>query len=164
MRFFKKILGPFILSTIFLLGFHTGDIVKADGPDDVQTEDGSDISDSSEVLKVAKGLIGTPYISGGTTKKGFDCSGFVGYAYSAVGVDLPRTSASMYSKAEKVEVDALEAGDLVFFATGSTNSISHVGIYVGNNKFIHSSSSKGVRIDSINMSYWKTKFVAGRSM
>lgn len=113
------------------------------------------------VVTVAKNYIGTPYKYGGTSPKGFDCSGFVGYSYKRVGKSLPRTTASMYKKGKKVKKANLQKGDLIFFETYKKGA-SHVGIYIGSNQFIHSSSSKGVKVDKLSNSYWKTKYYGAK--
>lgn len=118
--------------------------------------------DSSELVATAKNLIGIKYRGGGTTTAGFDCSGFVGYVFDDLGVNLPRSSAGMYAKGSKVEKEDLSSGDLVFFNT-SGKGVSHVGIYIGDGKFIHSSSSKGVKVDKLSDPYyWGKRFVGAK--
>ena len=91
-----------------------------------------------KAVKQGKKLQGIPYVAGGSTTAGFDCSGFTRYVYAKVGIELPHNSQAQYNACgKKVARDKLKAGDLVFFG-GSTSSISHVGMYVGNGKFIHS--------------------------
>ncbi|MGM9924507.1 MAG: C40 family peptidase [Bacillus sp. (in: firmicutes)] len=104
--------------------------------------------------------IGTPYKWGGITPSGFDCSGFVNYNYKKAGISVPRTSASQHQTGKYVGINGLRKGDLVFFNT-SGKGVSHVGIHIGNNKFVHASST-GVRVDSMSNSYWKPKFVGGK--
>ena len=106
-------------------------------------------------------LLGIDYKYGGTTTKGFDCSGFVGYVFDKFKIDLPRTSSSMYAEGDKVKREDLRPGDLVFFNT-SGKGVSHVGIYVGNNKFAHASTSKGTRIDSLGMKYYNDCYVGAK--
>ncbi|KHD85596.1 C40 family peptidase [Bacillus ginsengihumi] len=117
----------------------------------------------TKVVNTAKHYIGTPYRWGGTTPKGFDCSGFVGYTFKKVGKNLPRTAAAMYKKGKHISKSKLKTGDLVFFHTSSSykKTASHVAIYIGHNKVIHS-VSQGVKIDSLNNVYWKKKYIGAR--
>lgn len=117
-----------------------------------------------QVVSVSKKYIGVRYKTGGMSPVGFDCSGFVAYSIKkATGKSLPRTASQMFLIGKYIKKSSLEKGDLVFFSNEKKRA-SHTGIYVGNNKFIHSSSSKGVRIDSINGSYWKNKFIGGKRL
>jgi lipoprotein Spr len=105
---------------------------------------------------------GVPYRYGGSTKTGVDCSAFsMGLMASAFGVPIPRTVREQYERTERVEKIALQQGDLVFFNT--TGGISHVGIYLVNNKFVHASTSSGVMISDLEEDYYSRKYVgAGR--
>nr|WP_251006027.1 NlpC/P60 family protein [Carnobacterium sp. ISL-102] len=100
-------------------------------------------------------VLGTPYLWGGTSTNGFDCSGFTSYVFAKVGITLPRTAAAQYASSTKVTNP--QPGDLVFFKDGG--SISHVGIYVGNGQFVGSQSSTGVAYTSVSSSYWGPKLV-----
>ncbi|KRE82578.1 cell wall lytic activity [Paenibacillus sp. Soil766] len=113
---------------------------------------------SAQIIQAATTFKGTPYRWGGTTPKGFDCSGFVRYLYEAKGIELPRTSVQMYDQAGSRVTD-LKEGDLVFFASGIVN---HVGIYIGNNQFISSTTSVGVTVDSLASSYWGSRYVGAK--
>lgn len=134
----------FLFSLAFLLAFQVGSAFA-----------------DSKLDETVDTLIGIDYDYGGTSKSGFDCSGFTGYVFKKLGIDLPRTSRDQAAKGKKVARDSLRAGDLVFFNT-SGSGISHVGIYVGNNKFAHSSSSKGVTISGMDDSYYAKRYVTAR--
>lgn len=110
---------------------------------------------SDNVVKRATGLTGIPYRFGGTTTKGFDCSGFVQYVYKKSGKSVARDTLGQYAQSKKVSQP--KPGDLVFFQNTYRKGISHVGIYVGNNKFVHA-GGKSSQITSLNNSYWKSKF------
>lgn len=116
---------------------------------------------SNPLTDTVKGLYGTPYKASGTTKKGFDCSGFTRYVFDALGVDLPHSSAAQYELGTNVSKSELQPGDLVFFNT-SGSSISHVGIYIGDNTFVHSESSRGVMNTKLDEAYWKKRFVGAK--
>lgn len=103
---------------------------------------------------------GTRYLYGGTTKRGVDCSAFVRAALrSAFGYELPRTAREQYRASRRISATELKEGDLVFFNT--TGGVSHVGIYLRNNKFAHSSSSRGVTINDLYESYYMARFIGG---
>ncbi|WP_051530004.1 C40 family peptidase [Anoxybacteroides tepidamans] len=114
-----------------------------------------------DIVEFSKQYIGVPYKWGGTTPKGFDCSGFVTYVYREFGVNLPRTAEEQYKKGKKVEKGKLAVGDLVFFATYKKTA-SHAGIYIGDNQFIHASSSKGVTVSALDEKYWKNSYLGAR--
>ena len=114
-----------------------------------------------DIVSFSKQYLGVPYKWGGTTPKGFDCSGFITYVYREFGVNLPRTAEEQYEKGEKVAKDDLETGDLVFFATYKKTA-SHAGIYIGDNKFIHASSGRGVMISDLDESYWRKSYLGAR--
>ena len=114
-----------------------------------------------QLLTTAKKYIGVPYQFGGDTPKAFDCSGYLQYVFAQNGMKLPRTADLQYKLGKSMSAGNLEAGDLVFFTTYEPGA-SHCGIYLGQGEFIHASSSKGVRIDKLNDSYWKTKYYGGK--
>lgn len=119
----------------------------------VETKKATTSNDSWTTIKnAAYGVIGTPYLYGGTSTSGFDCSGFTMYAFSAAGINLPRTAGAQYAASTKVSQSEAQPGDLVFF--NQTGSIDHVGIYLGNNQFIGSQSSSGVAVTTISQAYW----------
>lgn len=115
----------------------------------------------NSIIKVANAQMGKPYKWGANGPSSFDCSGFTSYIYrNGAGITLPRTSVSQSKTGTKLSRNQLKAGDLVFFNT-SGSGVSHVGMYIGDEKFIHASTSKGVRIDTLSSGYYKTKFVSG---
>ena len=117
---------------------------------------------SEELTTKSKEFIGVKYRYGGTSTAGFDCSGYVRHVFSQLGVSLPRTSASMYDTGTAIDKSDLAVGDLVFFNT-SGRGVSHVGIYIGENKFIHSMTGTGVTVTDINDKwYWGSRYVGAK--
>lgn len=121
---------------------------------------------ASNILERGKSLIGTRYRFGGTSTDGFDCSGFIGYLFrEQAGMTLPRSTREMINlKAPLVARNALKPGDLLFFSTQGRGRVSHAGIYLGDDRFIHSSShrSGGVRVDSLDDTYWAKTFIEAK--
>jgi len=107
-------------------------------------------------------MLGKPYMYAGETPAGFDCSGLVRYSYGRAGISLPRDTQSQRRMSVLVSMHSLREGDLLFFdQEGRKNS--HVGMYVGNGRFIHAPSSGGkVRTDSLGADFWKKHFVEAR--
>ena len=105
--------------------------------------------------------LGTPYRLGGTSENGIDCSGFAYQLYDKVfNTVIGNNSRNIFSKVNPVSKDELQEGDLVFFKINS-RAISHVGVYLGDNKFAHASSSRGVMISNLNAPYWKRYYYKG---
>ncbi|WP_375738942.1 C40 family peptidase [Pseudomonas boanensis] len=112
-------------------------------------------------------LVGTPYRFGGRSlKTGFDCSGFVGYLFKEeAGIQLPRSTREMINlNAPVIARNELQPGDIVFFNNRGRGRVSHAGIYIGDDQFIHSSSSRsgGVRVDSLDDRYWKASYMEAK--
>lgn len=138
------------------------DATAADG----QEATSADITDlRKSLIAMAMKLRDTRYVRGGRDPStGFDCSGFVRYVFAhAVGMQLPRNSASQFLAGLKVNRSDMQPGDLVFFRTHGKRSISHVGIYISNGRFIHSpASGKSVEISSLHESYWAKRFAGAK--
>ena len=113
------------------------------------------------IVQTSMQYIGVPYVFGGTTPYGFDCSGYVRYVFAQAGISLPRMADEQYYYGTPISTSDLRAGDLVFFST-YTYGPSHVGIYLGDNNFINASSSRGVVIDSLGNSYWSSTYIGAR--
>ena len=119
-------------------------------------------SGSSSIVDRALSLQGTPYVFGGTTRSGFDCSGFTKYVYAGSGISLPRTSYAQFASGSAVGRDNLRPGDLVFFSTYAQGA-SHVGIYTGGGRFVHASNpNSDVKVSSLNDSYYSSRYLGAR--
>ena len=117
------------------------------------------------VIGIAASLLGTPYHFGGTTPAGFDCTGYVAYVFRhAAEMDLPRQAVDQIRFGEAITPLAMQPGDLVYFQIEREESL-HVGIYVGEGRFVHAPSTNGVvNTQSLGMSYWRTRFLGARRM
>ncbi|RSL31838.1 endopeptidase SpoIID/LytB [Salibacterium salarium] len=130
-------------------------------------ETADEVSDTSSNQKVnatnlvadAAEHVGTPYVWGGTSESGFDCSGFLQYTFKENGVDLPRSVSDIYDAGDEVEKPRV--GDIVFFETYKEGP-SHAGIYTGNNQFIHSGTSTGVTVSDMNTNYWDERYLGAK--
>lgn len=116
------------------------------------------------ILRRGAGVLGTPYSYGSTGNGSFDCSGFTSYAYKAAGIDLPHSSAGQASLGSLISQDSLQKGDLVIFNNSGNTRIGHVGIYIGDNSFIHASTNKGITVTSLDDSYYKERYVCARRL
>ncbi|GEQ85367.1 hypothetical protein ULMS_08750 [Patiriisocius marinistellae] len=144
-------------------------------PSKIKTERNVSISKSSNrgasrsIVDFAKTFEGTRYKYGGTTNRGMDCSGLVYTAFANENIQLPRVSRDMAKRGKRVSIDKANEGDLVFFKTSkSSKNINHVGLIVDTGKngimFIHSTTSRGVIISSLEEGYWKNAFVEARTI
>ena len=116
---------------------------------------------SRRIIASSMNYIGVPYVFGGTSPSGFDCSGYVRYVFANAGIYLPRTADAQYEVGMPVSRGELIPGDLVFFSTYDYGA-SHVGIYLGDGSFINASSSRGVAVDSLYSSYWGSCYIGAR--
>lgn len=109
------------------------------------------------ILQTAYSVIGTPYVFGGTTPYGFDCSGFTQYAFASAGISIPRTADNQMYYGRSISMNDLRVGDLVFYTTYEPGA-SHCGIYLGNGNFIHAGTSTGVTIAPAFTGYWGARY------
>lgn len=118
-----------------------------------------------EIVKTASSFVGLPYLWGGASADmGFDCSGLAMAVYQINGLNLPRSSDEQYESGFPVERDDLQKGDLIFFSPSENGRINHVGIYVGEDQFIHAPGrGKKIRLDTLSHSYYRTNYRGARS-
>jgi cell wall-associated NlpC family hydrolase len=119
----------------------------------------------ARLVRIALDQRGTPYVFGGNRPQtGFDCSGLVQYSYQQLGLYIPRNSYEQYKLSTPVYISHLQPGDLVFFRTRSI-FVSHVGVYIGDNRFVHApGEGRPVSTDSLDSSYWRKRLVGGGSV
>lgn len=123
-----------------------------------------EMRDGYAIARTALALRGIPYRPGGTDTQGFDCSGLVQYVFALNGLGLPRVVRDQYRYGEKVKLDRLEPGDLVFFETQG-DEVSHVGIAIGGDQFVHAPNARGVvRINRLTSGYWGDRAVDARRL
>ena len=114
------------------------------------------------ILSKAQSYLGSPYVYGGASPSGFDCSGFVYYVYGTFGISVGRTPAAQASAGTQVDKASLQVGDIVLFAGTGGSGITHAGIYAGNGQFIHSPNSRStVSYSDLNSGYWSEHFYCG---
>jgi len=113
------------------------------------------------VVQAALRYQGVPYVFGGTSPNGFDCSGFTRYIFAQAGINLPRAADEQYEVGQNVSYGQLQSGDLVYFTTYEPGA-SHVGIYLGNGQFISATSSRGIAIARIDSGYWGDRYLGAR--
>ncbi len=153
-----------LLGTLVLLQL-TGcaNAVRWEGPPVAYSVSSAQAPEQAQAASIAQSMLGAPYKWGGSTPNGFDCSGLVQYSYQRAGLQAPRTSHAQYSAAEHVSLRDARVGDLVFFDF-DRKPVSHVGIYLGNGRFVHAPSrGKRVEIASLQEARYRKHFVtAGR--
>ena len=147
------------LGVVFLVALGSVQISGCSWHTDSRPESRQESSLRLRAADIAREQIGVPYRYGGRTPRGFDCSGLVHYAYQSVGLTVPRTSKDQYRAAQPIALRDARPGDLLFFK--GWRSISHVGIYVGGNRFVHApSSGKHVTITRLDDDYYQKKLVS----
>lgn len=155
----RKIL-LYILLTFFLVSCSSSKKVVS------STTKKNEISVADKIVWTAVTYKGTSYKYGGTTKKGMDCSGLIYTSFKQRGVAIPRVSYVMAKEGFKISLNEAQRGDLLFFSTSkSSRGINHVGLITsvdGEIKFIHATTSKGVKISSLSENYWKNAFVRAK--
>lgn len=158
MRFYLRYLSVVLVLLLFLAGCSTHQQIPR--PPDATL--------ANELLMRSIGLVGTPYVYGGNTPaSGFDCSGLIVFVYRDVaGISLPRTVRSLSQLPwPQVPRTALQPGDLVLFAPDGGSGITHAGIYVDENRFVHAPSSGGtVRLDTLLLPYWQSAYRGAKRM
>jgi cell wall-associated NlpC family hydrolase len=118
--------------------------------------------DPYAITSTALQLRGVPFVNGGTTPSGFDCSGFTSYVFKQHGVEIPRLAADQYRVGSDVDPAAIEAGDLLFFTTVAPGA-SHVALAIGGDEFVHAPSERGqVRVERLSSTYWARRFLGAR--
>ncbi|MFC4735950.1 NlpC/P60 family protein [Bacillus daqingensis] len=158
---FYGVAGPATQSSLGLAdGSSASSSSSTSSTSNTQVAGTSSSSDASAMISTARSLIGSPYVWGGMSPSGFDCSGFINYVFNQHGESLPRTVAQMWSAGTPVSNP--QPGDIVFFETRT--GPSHSGIYLGNNEFIHSGASTGVTISNLSSNpYWSSAYIGARS-
>ena len=118
--------------------------------------------DPYAITSTALDLRGVPFVDGGSTPAGFDCSGFTYHVFRQHGVELPRLAAQQYRVGSAIDPNAIEPGDLLFFSTVAPGA-SHVGLAIGGGEFVHAPSERGqVRVERLGSSYWARRFLGAR--
>ena len=155
----KSFPSALLLGVVFLTAACAG------SPPSTASANAASATDSVEIANAADhavAMLGAPYRYGGADRAGFDCSGLVYYSFRRVGIALPRDTYSLKNIGVEVEPDALAKGDLLFFDQEGKKS-SHVGIYLGEGRFVHAPSTGGkVRTDNLHLAYWRKRFTEAR--
>lgn len=139
-------------------------IVLPEEPAPAQPRPGDEKGLRQNVVETARSYQGVPYLWGGTTERGFDCSGLAMAVYRMNGLRLPRSSREQYAAGAPVTLENLQKGDLVFFASGSSRQVSHVGVYLGGGSFIHAPGrGRSICTEQLSESYFRQHWVGARS-
>ena len=149
---------------IVIIGFIIYQFLKQNDDKSIEVNTNAEILKVDKLLEVANSYKGVLYRAGGTTKKGMDCSGLVNTSFKTIGIQLPRSSKAISTKGTEISLNEVKIGDLLFFDIARLKGgINHVGLVTSvKNKeilFIHSTTSKGVIVSSLNEVYWESEFV-----
>lgn len=163
----RKILPPLAIAFLVYACSSMMKVQESNGSVATNSSDTSYSTTRLTLIEEAKKLAGSKYKYGGTSTKGFDCSGFTSYVYNKAGMAIPRSSSAQAQKGTKITQGAAQPGDLLFFRFKKKDNISHVAMVVSNDKngmqIIHSTTSKGVMMEDISASkYWQEKLLFGR--
>ncbi|HHT6883838.1 C40 family peptidase [Campylobacter coli] len=150
----------FVIFFLVVIAFYIGGCSLAQNASHTPTN--YNVDKETRLRMIANEWKKTPYVLGGTTKKGADCSGFAQSTLAQFNTRIPRTTTKQLRLGIKVSKSKLKTGDLVFFKTGRGPNGMHVGIYMSKGKFIHLSTKGGVREVDLNSSYWKNRYIGAR--
>ena len=156
-----------VWAILFILGILLTGLGKAPSTLKPEAAPEDTLGPVDQLIAQALSLRGTPYVYGGKTPAGFDCSGYARYVYQQVGITLPGSSRAQFTTGVSIALDNAQRGDLVFFSIYG-DRINHVGILLdtvsGNTPFVHATSSRGVRIDQLEDTYYASRLVGARSI
>ena len=151
---------PWLAVLLTMMAMLAGCASSPDIPEQATAPASNEVA--SKAIVYAKQMLGKPYRYAGDTPAGFDCSGLVKYSYGRAGISMPRDTQAQRHMSVLVSIRSLREGDLLFFDQEGKKT-SHVGLYIGNGRFIHAPSSGGkVRTDSLNAEFWKKHLVEAR--
>lgn len=139
---------------------HIGQVLRLTTDPNPPNSEGKSSFNADSLIAEGKKYIGVPYHWGGNTSTGFDCSGFLKYVFNTQGITIPRTVETIWDAG--TSVSSPQKGDIVFFTTYKEGP-SHAGIYLGDNKFLHASTSAGVTISDLNNVYWNPRYLGAKS-
>ncbi len=145
-------------------GYVSTDYIRYSGSSNGSTSGSTGNATSSNIINYGERFLGTPYLFGAEypTSGKFDCSSFTQYVFDQYGIDLPRTSIKQSKVGSYVSKSNLRSGDLVFFSTSYSSSVSHVGIYVGNGRILHTFGTGGVKYSTIESGFWEDHYMTAR--
>lgn len=144
-----------------IVGEETWNILRTGGKIPVSRSADRNAVIRNRIVSTALRYLSVPYVWGGTTPEGFDCSGFVQFIYAMQGVSLPRTADMQFEAGTVIQSQQLQPGDIVYFSTYAPGP-SHNGIYIGVGRFISATSSRGIVVDRLDSSYWSARYIGAQ--